>query len=357
MDKKLKDLDDVNKALKDKPVVEVMEQKKAGRRQTAMRRTGALNIEELRGLITIPVIIIILMIIIVILDKDPTDTVETQAPVKETVVAETQALQETETEKETEKETEDPTIVREYYDEYLTSFFQQYFDARLQADVDKLYQLTGVTNQTEEQKALLMSELKTQSGYIESYTNIRQFAVKALEENSKLVFVTYDVKFRRVETAAPGIMYCYVKVNDQNQFEIIENLTPEQTRFVNEYVRGHEEVQELINSCNSMLLQAISSDERLAVIYDAFQSGRIYTDSQENIDSQVSLIEVSGTDVTTAQAESDASLESESADGAESQVSEITETAGTAESVEASVDTTADTTASAATEETSATEG
>lgn len=353
MDKKLKDLDDVNKALKDKPVVEVMEQKRAGRRQTAMRRTGALNIEELKGLITIPVIVIILMIIIVILDKDPADTAETQAPVKETVVAETQALQDT----ETEKETEDPTIVREYYDEYLTSFFQQYFDARLQADVDKLYELTGVTNQTEEQKALLISELQTQSGYIESYTNIKQFAVKALEENSKLVFVTYDVKFRRVETAAPGIMYCYVKVNDQNQFEIVENLTPEQTRFVNEYVRGHEEVQELINSCNSKLLQAISSDERLAVIYDAFQSGRIYTDSQEKIDSQVSLIAVSGSDVSASQAESDASLESESADGAESQVSEITETAGSAGSVEASADTTVETTASAETEASAATEG
>ncbi|OON85101.1 hypothetical protein BXO88_14035 [Oribacterium sp. C9] len=303
MDKKLRDLDDVNKALKEPPVEEVMERRRVGRRQTAMHRTGGMNFDELRGLLTIPVIVIILMIIIVVLDKEPAEITEPAVTVTETVAVETQAPEET----EAEKETEDPTIVREYYDEYLTSFLQQYFDARLQADVDKLYELTGVTNQTEEQKALLQSQLKTQSGYIEGYTNIKQFAVNALEENSKLVFVTYDVKFRRVETAAPGIMYCYVKVNDQNNFEIIENLNPDQTKFVNEYVTGHEEVKELINSSNSKLLQAISSDARLAVIYDAFQSGRIYTDTQENIDSQVSLIQVDGTDVTAAETTVDTS--------------------------------------------------
>lgn len=307
MDKKLKDLDDVNKALKDKPVVEVMEQKVKGRRQNAMRKNGLPDLYELKGLITIPIIVIILMIIIVLIDKDPatTDIVETQPAVTETVAPETTAIQET----ETEKETEDPTIVREYHDEYLTAVFQMYFDARLKADTDTLYALTGVANQTEEQTAFLKSHLETQSGYIEYYGNIKQYAVNALEENSKLVFVTYDVKFRRVDTLAPGIMYCYVKVNDQNQFEIIENLTPEQTKFVNEYIKGHDEVQELINTTNSRLLQAITSDERLAVIYDAFQSGRIYTDSQEKIDSQVSLIQVEGTDVTTTAGEGDTSAE------------------------------------------------
>ena len=100
------------------------------------------------------------------------------------------------------------------------------------------------------------------------------------------------MKFRRTDTLAPGIMYCYVKVNDQNSFEIVENMSPEQTKFVNNYITNHSEVQELINATNSRLLEAISSDQRLAVIYDAIQSGRIYTDSQEEIDSEVSLISV-----------------------------------------------------------------
>ena len=290
MDKKLRDLNDVDKVLKEKLADENIEPRK-GRRHTAMHN-DVFDIDELKGMLVIPAIVIVLMIIIVILDRDPSTEVKadnTQKPQTETA-----AVPET-----TVEETEDPTIVREYYDEYLTAFFEKFFDARLNSDVDTLYELTGVTNQTPEQSELLKSQLQTQAGYIESYSNIRQYAVNALEENSRLVFVTYDVKFRRVDTLAPGIMYCYVKVNDSNQFEIIENLSPDQTKFVNEYITSHEEVQELINTTNSNLLQAITSDERLAVIYDAFQSGRIYTDSQEAIDSQVSLIAIDGNEVVT----------------------------------------------------------
>ncbi|SFG26722.1 hypothetical protein [Oribacterium sp. WCC10] len=302
MDKKLRDLDDVNKALKEKTVEEVAEPTRTGRRNTAMHKGFVLDWEELKGLVTIPIVIIILMIVIVILDKDPveTDVKETDSVVTETIAVESSEDVET----ESMAETEDPTIVRAYYDEYLTSFFEGYFNARLEADTDKLYEITGVTNQTDEQKALLKSQLETQAGYIESFQDIRQYAVSALEENSKLVFVTYNIKFRRVSTLAPGIMYCYIKVNDSNQFEIVENLTPEQTKFVNEYITNHEEVQELINTSNSQLLQAITNDERLSVIYDAFQSGRIYTDSKEKIDSQVSLITVDGDDVTSGAEES-----------------------------------------------------
>ena len=311
MDKKLRDLNDVNKVLEEKPAEEITEPRK-GRRQTAMHN-DVFDLDELKGMLVIPAIVLVLMVIIVILDRDPSSEVkEANVPKTQT---ETVAAPET-----TVEETEDPTIVREYHDEYLTAFFEKFFEARLNADVDTLYEMTGVSNQTPEQSELLKSQLQTQAGYIESYSNIRQYAVNALEENSRLVFVTYDVKFRRVDTLAPGIMYCYVKVNDSNQFEIIENLSPDQTKFVNEYITSHEEVQELINTSNSNLLQAISSDERLAVIYDAFQSGRIYTDSQEAIDSQVSLIAIDGNEVVTEPAtESESAAETEAESESESQ--------------------------------------
>ncbi len=270
-------------------------QRKKARRQTAMHRNRWCDWYYLRRFAFIPVIILALIVIIVAYNKRvKKSAIKEEASAEQTVAVESMSSA------ESVAETEDSTIVREYYDEYLTAFFEQYFEARLNADTDTLYTLTGVSNQTDEQTAALQAQLKTQAGYIESYQDIRQYAVNALEENSKLVFVTYNVKFRRVETLAPGIMYCYVKVNDANQFEIVENLNSDETKFVNEYITNHSEVQSIINSSNSKLLQAISNDERLAVIYDAFQSGRIYTDSQENIDSEVSLIEVEGNEITSA---------------------------------------------------------
>ncbi len=276
---------------------EVRPKRKNARRQTAMHRNRwydfYLELYKKPQLAIIPVLIILILILIVLYNRN----VKHGATRVESTVAETETVEQVSA-TETQPETEDPTLVHEYYDEYLTAFFDKYFNARLAADTDALYAITGVSNQTEEQTEQFHKQLETQAGYIEAYQDIKQYAVKALEDNSKLVFVTYNVKFRRIETLAPGIMYCYIKVNDANEFEIVENLTPEETKFVNEYITNHEEVQELINSSNSKLLQAISSDERLAVIYDAFQSGRIYTDSHETIDSEVSLIEVDGAEVT-----------------------------------------------------------
>lgn len=290
MENRVKDLDDVDKALKERSVDSIIERKRGRRRVNERQRQE--KFRQMLGFLGIPALTLLLMGIILVLDRNPQDTDTAWVPEETTAAAPTEEGTETAETSEAASETEDASLVRQYNDEYMTKLFQDYFDARLQADTDTLYRLTGVTNQTEEQTALLKSQLTTQAGYIEAYQDIEQYAAGGLEENTKLVFVTYNVKFRRVDTLAPGIMYCYVKVNDQNEFEIVENLTPEQTKFVNSYITEHAEVQELITATNSRLLEAISSDQRLAVIYDAIQSGRIYTDSQEKIDSEVALISV-----------------------------------------------------------------
>ena len=298
MDRELKDLDDVDKALEEKPIEGVIERKRARRIANMRKRQKQAQLHEMLGLLGIPALVVVLIILILILDRNPKNP---DAQGGGLPVASSSELEHVAGDDESASAgiadgnagaDEDASLVRQYNDEYMTKLFQDYFNARLQGDTDTLYRLTGVTNQTEEQTASLQKKLKTQAGYIEAYQDIQQYAVDGLEKNTKLVFVTYNVKFRRTDTLAPGIMYCYVKVNDQNSFEIVENMSPEQTKFVNSYITNHSEVQELINATNSRLLEAISSDQRLAVIYDAIQSGRIYTDSQEEIDSEVSLISV-----------------------------------------------------------------
>lgn len=298
MDRELKDLDDVDKALEEKPIEGVIERKRARRIANMRKRQKQEQLHEMLGLLGIPALVVVLIILILILDRNPKNPDVQGGGLP---VASSSELEHAAGDDESASAgiadgnagaDEDASLVRQYNDEYMTKLFQDYFNARLQGDTDTLYRLTGVTNQTEEQTASLQKKLKTQAGYIEAYQDIQQYAVDGLETNTKLVFVTYNVKFRRTDTLAPGIMYCYVKVNDQNSFEIVENMSPEQTKFVNSYITNHSEVQELINATNSRLLEAISSDQRLAVIYDAIQSGRIYTDSQEEIDSEVSLISV-----------------------------------------------------------------
>ena len=319
MDRELKDLDDVDKALEEKPIEGVIERKRARRIANMRKRQKQEQLHEMLGLLGIPALVVVLIILILILDRNPKNPDVQNGGLP---VASSSELEHAAGDDESASAgiadgnagaDEDASLVRQYNDEYMTKLFQDYFNARLQGDTDTLYRLTGVTNQTEEQTASLQKKLKTQAGYIEAYQDIQQYAVDGLEKNTKLVFVTYNVKFRRTDTLAPGIMYCYVKVNDQNSFEIVENMSPEQTKFVNSYITNHSEVQELINATNSRLLEAISSDQRLAVIYDAIQSGRIYTDSQEEIDSEVSLISVE-TEAAVTEAETTAASDDDAAE-------------------------------------------
>lgn len=323
MDRELKDLDDVDKALEEKPIEGVIERKRARRIANMRKRQKQEQLHEMLGLLGIPALVVVLIILILILDRNPKNPDVQGGGLP---VASSSELEHAAGDDESASAgiadgnagaDEDAPLVRQYNDEYMTKLFQDYFNARLQGDTDTLYRLTGVTNQTEEQTASLQKKLKTQAGYIEAYQDIQQYAVDGLEKNTKLVFVTYNVKFRRTDTLAPGIMYCYVKVNDQNSFEIVENMSPEQTKFVNSYITNHSEVQELINATNSRLLEAISSDQRLAVIYDAIQSGRIYTDSQEEIDSEVSLISVE-TEAAVTEAETTAASDDDATEGTKS---------------------------------------
>lgn len=283
MAKNLKDLDDIESVLKQNRTRSAPVSRNRQARQKKKVNGDRTDRRDLIMIACIPILILILMIVIVIADRRGGHS-ETSLPEQQ----ETTTVQD-ETAESEELKTEDQVTV--YNDEIMTAFFDSYFKARLASDTETLYAMTGMYNQTEEQKTLFKEQLDKQAEYIEAYKNIRQYAVNGLEKNSKLVFVLYDICFRRVNTPAPGIMYCYVTVNEKNEFQIVENLNADQTKFVNSYITDHEEVQELINTVNSRLLQSITEDARLAVVYDAMLSGRLYDAEQNVLDSEVSLVQ------------------------------------------------------------------
>ena len=285
MGKNLDNLDDVKKMLSKKSREKIILKKRNQRQRKLHKIQKKRKDFHEQSFFLIPVIVLVLIVLIKILEALGFGAAPYQEKPKLKVSA-SEIVSASEVEEET-----DP-VLAEYNDDVLEKFFQEYFKAKLAADVDTLYRLSGVENQSKEQRARLQKQLKTQSGYIESYDNIKTYAVPGIGENEKLIFLQYQVHFRRAKTPAPALMYCYMRVNEQNAFELVENKTPEQTKFIHAYIATHQDVQDLINAVDSQLLEALSSDSRLAVLYDAFQTGRIYTEDQASIDSEVSLLEV-----------------------------------------------------------------
>ena len=285
MGKNVDNLDDVANLLSKKSEQKIILKKRNQSQRILRNKRKKREVNEDRKIMLIPILIVVLILIIKFLEAlgmGGTFPDKPKVPVSASELSSASNIPEEATE----------PVLKEYNDDVLEKFFQEYFQAKLSADVDTLYRLSGVTNQSTEQRNKLQSQLKTQSGYIESYEDIKTYAVPGIGENEKLVFLQYKVRFRRAKTPAPAIMYCYMRVNEANAFELVENKTPEQTKFVHEYIQTHDEVKDLIQAVDSQLLEALSSDSRLAVLYDAFQTGRIYTEDQASIDSEVSLIEM-----------------------------------------------------------------
>ena len=285
MGKNLDNLDDVKKMLSKKSREKIILKKRNQRQRKLHKIQKKRRDFHEQSFFLIPIIVLVLIVLIKILEALGFGASPYQEKPKMKASA-SEIVSTSEIEEETEP------VLAEYNDDVLEKFFREYFKAKLAADVDTLYRLSGVENQSKEQRERLQKQLKTQSGYIESYDNIKTYAVPGIGENEKLIFLQYQVHFRRAKTPAPALMYCYMRVNEQNAFELVENKTPEQTKFIHAYIATHQDVQDLINAVDSQLLEALSSDSRLAVLYDAFQTGRIYTEDQASIDSEVSLLEV-----------------------------------------------------------------
>lgn len=305
MDKRIEDLDDVDKLLRERPRNRVITKRRNGERNRARQARALRELRIERGIVTIPALIIALICIVLILEPFFGEKENMPQAASPSEIAE--SAESAETAEETEGS------VQPLSDETLKNFFTRYFEAKLAADVDTLDSMSGISNRSEEQRRQLAAQLKAQAGYIEAYQDLNLYGVPGLGENELLVFLSYDVKFRRAETVAPAIMYCYMTRLPDGGYQLIENRSPEQVRFVNRYTTEHSEVQELINSVNSRLLAALSSDSRLAVIYDAFQTGRIYTEDQASIDSEVSLISVE-TEAESGSAESSSAADSSAAE-------------------------------------------
>ena len=308
MEKRPGNLDDVAKLLSKKAEQKIILKKRNQSQRILRHKRNKREHNEERRILVIPVLIVVLILLIKLLEALGLGggvSNGKNSPASASNLSSSSDL----------VDVQEEHALKEYNDDVLQKFFQDYFQAKLAADVDTLYRLSGVTNQSTEQRAKLKSQLKTQAGYIESYEDIKTYAVPGIGKNEKLVFVQYKVHFRRAKTLAPAIMYCYIKVNEANSFELVENRTPEQTKFIYAYIQKHQEVKDLINAVDSQLLEALSSDSRLAVLYDAFQTGRIYKEDQAYIDSQVSLIEMDENGPTEAKSASETEAESTGTEG------------------------------------------
>ena len=103
---------------------------------------------------------------------------------------------------------------------------------------------------------------KEKSEFIESYDNVNCYTKSGIEENTYFVYVTYDVKFKDIETKAPGLNAFYVYTSEDGSLKI-DGDTEESTKAAFKLVTSQDDVVDLYNRINVSYKEAIASDEAL----------------------------------------------------------------------------------------------
>ena len=154
-----------------------------------------------------------------------------------------------------EEETETNALEENAYPE-VNTLIESFYTAWGQKNADAMRELTDNFSSTDESKVV-------NATYIESYNNIQVYTKQGLDENSYVVFASYDLKFQGIDTPAPGLSELYVFKDEEGKWLIHNDESDQDVQECIEKTRQEEDVQELISQEKARYDQTVESDESL----------------------------------------------------------------------------------------------
>lgn len=169
-------------------------------------------------------------------------------------------------------ETESETETKEDYakDAYpqINELVSNYYTAYANGDIDALTALTENMSETEK------SYIKVFSDQVEQYENISCYTKGGLDDKSYIVSVSLEMKFKDIDTTAPGLDFFYVRTRDDGslyidqrygQFNLSnkeQELEPEVKALIDQFLQ-QEDFLALSAQVEANYAQALESDEKL----------------------------------------------------------------------------------------------
>lgn len=164
------------------------------------------------------------------------------------------------------------TVVQEQLEEdaypKINELISNYFKYHANGKVKKLKKIAKPITATEK------SYIDTFSKFVEKYENISCYTKKGLNEGEYIVFVSLEIKFKDVDTTAPGLEFFYVKSDEDGEF-YIDNVysqfnsanqekeqDPEIASLIEEFITS-EDVVKLQEKVQKKYDKAIASDDKL----------------------------------------------------------------------------------------------
>ena len=138
-----------------------------------------------------------------------------------------------------------------------------YFTAMAAGDTDKLSQICSELDDTEKIR------IQKKAEFTENYQNFTCYTKPGPMDKSYIVFAYYEIKFKNIETLAPGLTSLYIGSKDDGSLYVYDGDLDEN---VNDYIRtiaAQDDVVELLNKVDTKYSEAAASDDALKVFMDA----------------------------------------------------------------------------------------
>lgn len=151
--------------------------------------------------------------------------------------------------------------------EDINSFFNEYYDAVAEGDTDKMAEMGNTLD--EEDKA----KIQVKAGYTEDYENMSCYTKPGPEDNSYIVFVYYEIKYKNIDSLAPGLSTFYLCTNADGSYYLkdIGSLPQNMKDYITE-IANQSDVQNLLAEVDKLYATNTESDPTLAAFMDSLQT-------------------------------------------------------------------------------------
>lgn len=169
------------------------------------------------------------------------------------------------------KENKENKLQEDAYEE-ITGLAKMYLNAKLTGDVSSL------SKYVDNMEGINQGDIKSEENYIQEYTNVVCYTKNGLDENSYVVYVSYDLKIKNIKTKVPGTITLYVLRDKETGNVFIHNgMADTEIQDYIDKLEEDEDVKSLFNDINTELQSAIKSDDELKEFYAALQKAETTT--------------------------------------------------------------------------------
>lgn len=139
----------------------------------------------------------------------------------------------------------------------INALMEEYYQAATDGDVEKIRSLVDSVDD----ETLIYQEKR--SAYIEAYQNLKCYTKRGPVEDSYVVYVYYEVKFKDIETLVPGVSPYLIYAKEDGSYYIHEGEVDEDVNLYLEEISTQDDVVDLMNRVQVKFNESIVADEEL----------------------------------------------------------------------------------------------